>query len=314
MKPIFLYGEIVKKKSASVPVILGQKHIYIVPNWYGLLFLLILFGMLIGSVNYNNNLGFLLTFLLGGMMLVGLFHTHKNLKGLHIISAKADPVFSGDIAVLECLVSASGHDRKAVSFCIKNEETISKDISIHTNNVINVPFVTIKRGISRPGPLQVKTTFPLGLFFSWSVVYPGKKCIVYPAPSPGPVSLTDDKSADHDNGETTGSGVEDFQELRGYQPGDSLQRVSWKTYSRGQGLYTKTFTAQFGSDSFFDWERIKIADTEKKLSAICYGILQAHRQKILYFLKRPGQTRLYVKGEPHKHRCLKALALYPNVE
>lgn len=314
MKPLFPYGEIVKKKSATLPVTLGQKHIYILPNWYGLLFLLILFGMLIGSANYNNNLGFLLTFLLGGMMLVGLFHTHKNVKGLRIISAKADPVFSGDTAVLECLVRASGHDRKAVSFCIKNEEAIMKDISIHTDNVINIPFAARKRGVFRPGPLQIKTTFPLGLYLSWSVVYPGKTCIVYPAPSPGPVYLTDDKTNDHDNGETIGSGVEDFQELRGYQPGDSLQRVSWKTYSRGQGLYTKTFTAQFGSDSFFDWERIKISDAEKKLSAICYGVLQAHRQKKLYGLKLPGQTIPQGKGESHKHRCLKALALYPNAE
>ena len=138
MKSLFPYGEIVKKKSASIPATLGQKHIYIVPNWYGLLFLLILFGMLIGSVNYNNNLGFLLTFLLGGMMLVGLIHTHKNLKGLRIVSAKTDPVFCGDTAFLECSVSAMGHDRKAVSFCIKNEETVTDDISINTDNVINI--------------------------------------------------------------------------------------------------------------------------------------------------------------------------------
>jgi len=312
MKSLFPHGEIVKKKSASVPATLGQKHIYIVPNWYGLLFLLILSGMLIGSINYNNNLGFLLTFLLGGMMLVGLFHTHKNLKGLRIVSVKADPVFSGDTAVLECLVSAPGHDRAAVSFCIKNEETVTGDISRNADSVVNLPFAAEKRGAFKPGPVQVKTTFPLGLYVSWSVVYPQKTCIVYPAPSPGPALLTNDNAVSHDNGETTGPGVEDFQELRMYQPGDSLQRVSWKAFSRGQGLYTKTFTVQFGSDSFFDWERIRIPDTEKKLSAICHGILQAHRQKIPYGLKLPGHTIPQGKGETHKHRCLKALALYPD--
>ena len=44
-----------------LPHTLRRNHIYILPSRMGLLFLLVLVAMLLASINYNNNLGLLLT-------------------------------------------------------------------------------------------------------------------------------------------------------------------------------------------------------------------------------------------------------------
>lgn len=299
-----------RKDCHILPVTLDRKRIYILPTRFGLLFIIILAAMLAGSINYNNNLGFLLTFFLGSMMLVSLFHTHKNLKGIRIISVRTKPVFAGQNAVFEFLVRVSGYSRQAVLFGFEKSETIITDLSRQADNTVWVPVQTKNRGVIKPGVIRIKTCYPLGLFVSWSILDPEINGIVYPLPIPGFFHLTGEHAAGHENGKKEGPGVDDFYGLRAYQPGDPLQRVSWKTFSRGQGLYTKTFVGQFGTEVLFDWDSIKINDTEKKLSVLCHGILDACRRKMTYGLKLPGKTIPPGKGESHKSRCLKVLALF----
>ena len=43
--------------NTTIPVVLGLRNIYILPTSYGMLYLTVLGAMLIGSINYNNNLG-----------------------------------------------------------------------------------------------------------------------------------------------------------------------------------------------------------------------------------------------------------------
>ena len=49
------------------PVFLSQRRVYILPTRQGALFGAALLLMLIGSINYQLSLGFILTFLLAGM-------------------------------------------------------------------------------------------------------------------------------------------------------------------------------------------------------------------------------------------------------
>ena len=78
----------------TLPQTLDRKRVYIFPTRYGFVFILVLFAMLLGSMNHNNNLGFLLTFLLSGMALVSILHTYRNMIGLEILSVAATPIFA----------------------------------------------------------------------------------------------------------------------------------------------------------------------------------------------------------------------------
>jgi len=61
------------------PYLLTQRRLYILPTKQGLAFALLLFIMLLGSINYSNSLGYFLTFLLASLSVVTIFHTMKML-------------------------------------------------------------------------------------------------------------------------------------------------------------------------------------------------------------------------------------------
>ena len=63
---------------------LVQRNVYIVPTPAGWLYGLLLLALLLGSINYQLNLGHLLTFVLAGAGVVALHATHATLRGLCI--------------------------------------------------------------------------------------------------------------------------------------------------------------------------------------------------------------------------------------
>lgn len=74
---------------------LERRRIYALPTRYGLLFTAMLLVMLLGSINYNNSLGFMLTFLLASLGLISILYTYRNIAHLQVRSGKASPTFAG---------------------------------------------------------------------------------------------------------------------------------------------------------------------------------------------------------------------------
>ena len=61
---------------------LTQRNVYILPTRPGFMLGATLLVLLIGSINYQLNLGYLLTFLLAGCAGVGMHVCHATLRGL----------------------------------------------------------------------------------------------------------------------------------------------------------------------------------------------------------------------------------------
>ena len=76
------------------PVQLDRSRIFILPSSTGLLFAMVLLVMLLGAINYANNMGYMFTFLLGSMALVSVLHSYRNLARLQFTAARAVPVFA----------------------------------------------------------------------------------------------------------------------------------------------------------------------------------------------------------------------------
>jgi len=302
--------KISKTPSVKLPRTLSRKRVYILPNRYGWMFILVLFALLVGSVNYKNNLGFILTFLLSGMFIVSLLYTYRNLSGIQIRSVTAKPVFAGERAVFKFHVRTDVPSRAAVVFALLNGEKTDTDLAADSDNWIDVSGVTQQRGFFKPGNLRISTQYPLGLFQAWSRLHLDLQCLVFPKPLHGPFEPSYDSPSSHEEGRQGGAGVEDFQGLRSYKPGDPLQHISWKAYSRGQGLFTKEFMGQAGASTILDWEALKDPNVERKLSRLCDMVIKAHRLNIAYGLKLPGNTIDPDRGEAHRQKCLTALALY----
>lgn len=298
--------------TVSLPYVLRRGGIYIFPTRYGFLFILVLAGMLLGSANYNNNLGFLLTFLLGSMAFVSILHTHRNLSGIEIRSAAPQPVFAGDRAVCRLRITAGDRSRPALEFGFAGEPAARRSLSERQEARVDTGLQTAARGILKPGPLVIATRYPLGLFRAWTRLDTGVAWTVYPTPVQGPEAFQEEDSGKttHAAGKKATRGVEDFHGLRHYQPGDLPRHISWKSYARGQGLLTKVFTGKTGSTVMLDWRLLGEEETERKLSRLSGLVLRAGASGRKYGLNLPGKTIPPDRGAPHKHECLRTLALF----
>src|SRR5688500_9408558 len=83
------------------PVAFGRRRVYILPTRFGVIYAAIVFTMLLGSMNYNNSLGFALTFLLTGLGLVAMHHCHRNLAGLVVSGVHGGETFAGEALRLQ---------------------------------------------------------------------------------------------------------------------------------------------------------------------------------------------------------------------
>ena len=300
-----------KEKNVRFPHALTRKGLYILPTRQGVLFILILMVMLIGSINYTNNLGFLFTFLLSSMAFISLIHTHKNLVGLTVHSAVIQPVFACEEAVLSLVIRCEGYQRTGITVAVGSSE-IQSGFLPDRHHTVSLPLRTEKRGFYKIRTLTFSSSYPFGLFRTWTRVYPDLGYLVYPEALGGDFDpLVADDSSDSEGGREM-DGTDDFKDLRPYRPGDPMSRLSWKSFARGKGLHVKDFSTLSGSSVLISWDAVAFKDPEKKISRLCDMVLKAHSMNIPYGLAIPG---VFIPegapGDPgHRHVCLKALALF----
>lgn len=296
------------------PIRLDRRRIYILPTRAGVVFGVILLAMLLGAINYSNSLGFALTFLLASLTFVSIVHTFRNLHGLTFRPGHARPVFAGEEAVFPLAVENDRPvDRFGVNLGVAGRSMQAADVPGRGVQWLRVRLPATQRGrLVLPG-CTVSTRFPVGLFHAWGHVHPRAECLVYPRPAPRQ-SLPGQTPMHETAFRMQGQGGDDFSNLRGYQPGDSLRRVHWKAVARGQPLMTKEFGGEGANELWLDWEHTPGNSTEERLSILCRWVLEAEERNLRYGLTLPGTRLGPGQGETHRHSCLESLALFGGVE
>jgi uncharacterized protein (DUF58 family) len=293
-------------------IFLVQRRVYILPTRPGVAFATALAVMLIGSINYNLALGYILTFLLGSMALVAILHTFRNLVHLRFTPGRADPVFAGDTAWFELYVeNRSGYERCSIALW-HDGKPIRCDVPSQRGTTVSVPVAAQQRGWLMPERITVDTRFPVGLLRAWSYIRPDTRCLVYPKPDDGLLPLPDPSGGAGEK-RSAGGGSDDFAGLRAYQPSDSPRHIHWKAAAREQGLQTKVFSGRAAAELWLDWDQLPPRmDLESKLSRLTRWVLAADQDGLRYGLRLPGVVLAPDMGEPHRLACLRELALYAN--
>ncbi|SDB59971.1 Uncharacterized conserved protein, DUF58 family, contains vWF domain [Desulfonatronum thiosulfatophilum] len=313
------------RRDTRGPIQLGHNRIYILPTKTGLGFFMLLGVMLLISINYNNPPGYLLTFLLAGIALVGIFHTHRGLSGLLVSYGRALPVFAGFQAVFPIIiVNPTSIPRHAirVGWCRTDAESgnidawsqehaLCRDIDARQEMVYNPTLLAETRGLLRPARIVVSTVFPLGLYRAWSWVLLPLNCVVYPAPASRAAPLASSDALGQSAQTRTDRDGDEYDGLRGYRDGDHVRRIAWKAVARGAGLVSKDFIGEVEGDVILlDWDALAGEETEAKLSQLCRGVLDAEKAGRSYSLRMPGRHVPPGLGPAQMHACLQALALY----
>jgi len=172
---------------------LTQRNVYILPTASGWMLALTLLVLLVASINYQLNLGYLLTFLLAGSAVVGMHICHANLRGLTLHLNAPEPHFLGTAAAVEVqLASDRKSARYGVALSVHGDGSEAHhwawtDIPAQGTSTVQIAFKPPRRGLHRIPTLTAETRFPLGTFRVWTYWRPAAQVLVYPAPeSPAP--------------------------------------------------------------------------------------------------------------------------------
>jgi uncharacterized protein (DUF58 family) len=301
----------------------ARQRVYILPTQQGMIFSILLLTMLLGAVNYNNSLAFMLTFLLGGVFMICMVHTYRNLVGLVITAALPEPVFAGSTAHFPIIMdNKNGQLRPAFRLVCQPEGMLYRksptrqyipvftDLQADCYQRVMVPVPARNRGLLSLECLVISTSFPMGLFRAWSYITVSQICVVYPAPT-GKEHLPAPLPSYNQGQRGTGTGVHDFVGFRQYHPGDSIRTIVWKALAREQPLLVKRFSGEGGHTLMLSFENVlHLATIEASLSQLCVWIITAERQGYTYGLDIPGAHHEPGRGAGHQRKCLESLARF----
>jgi len=295
------------KKPENLPLLVNWRRVFIFPTKPGLFFGFVSLLMLMASLNFNNNMGLMMTFLLFGLAQVAMYRVFFNIKDLVIHHVTSKPVFLG--AKCEYKVYLKSAETK-YDICIKNDdgEKCTVEIPAENQKAVLVLKKSKRRGWQTCGKVRVSSTYPFGLFFSWIYTNLDARCLVYPMPeqSPPPLPI-------HAQSEGKTNVIfdgEEFHGLKPFQSGDSMRLIAWKRTAQTGELISREFQHTQGEKLLLDFSQMSMQDTEMKLSRLTAWVVKAQKMQIDYCLKLPDFNSGFGYSSKHHLLCLKALALY----
>jgi len=293
-------------------VTLTQRNVYILPTRAGLMLGATLLVLLVASINYQLNLGYLLTFLLAGCALVAMHVSHANLRGMTLTLGAPDAVFSGATAQFGIkLLNPGKRQRYALGLAVSHtKQWVHTDVAAQASAQVHLAWQAPGRGLHPVPTLSVQTLFPLGTFRVWTLWRPAAQLLVYPQPEARPPPLPDDASeAEHGLTRTAPHHHGEPDSFRPYRRGDALKNILWKKAAKTGELVSRDSVAAQQHDLWLDRTLTGLQHTEQQLSRLCAWVLRADQLGLRYGLRLGGHDIAADHGPAHLQRCLRALAL-----
>ena len=294
---------------------LTQRNVYILPTRAGLMLGATLALLLVASINYQLNLGYLLTFLLAGSAVVSMHVCHGTLRGITLHLTAPGECFLGSSALLDIhLASTRRSIRYGIGVSVQGGRHWAwTDVPAQGSATVQVAFAPVRRGLDRVPKLSAETRFPLGTFRVWTVWRPAAQVLVYPRPETSPPPLPPGEPRPGGAAVLSVQGGTEFDGVRAYRRDDPLKRVVWKqaakAMARGSDELVSRNTEQAQRhELWLDWALAGPHDVEQRLSRLCAWVLAADRLGVDYGLRLPGVEIEPDCGAAQRRRCLEALA------
>ena len=289
---------------------LDYRRLYILPSRAGFGFLVLVFTLWLLATNFENNLVFILCFLLMAVFVVSIHFTHATLSGLRVKPVRAQSVFKGDAAAVElCFSQVRTRCREQVSLRFAGGAPLMITLEKAGDTFVTVLAPTTQRGYLDPGLLTVESVYPVGLMRVWTHIRFCFDAAVFPSPVPD-LALTSNRRGTGEGHYSGTSGSEDYVGLKTFEVGESLRHVAWKQYAREQGLWSKQYGDPVDSRRWVDWDDYASMDTEQRLSRMTWQICECEAAGNVYGLRLPGTELLPNQGLAHRQSALRFLALY----
>jgi uncharacterized protein (DUF58 family) len=309
-------GWFLSRRPPSDVLELTQRNVYIVPSRAGWMLGATLLVLLIASINYQLNLGYLLTFMLAGCVAVGMHVSHGTLRGLSMRLMPPEAQYAGSAAVFRVVLhNARRSVRYGIGLAVRGSgQWAWSDVPAQGSETVEVAFQPSRRGLHAVPPLTAETRFPLGTFRVWAVWRPASQVLVYPAPELQPPALPAGEPLSGSSAAVSRLGsAGEYDGVRAYRRGDPLKLVVWKKAARAQAagsdeLVSRDTQQAQRQELWLDAQATGLADVEGRMSRLCAWVLMADRLGVEYGLRVAGRVVRPSQGEAHRRACLEVLA------
>ncbi|ORU92296.1 MAG: hypothetical protein A6F70_02040 [Cycloclasticus sp. symbiont of Bathymodiolus heckerae] len=292
-------------------ITLNHRRIFILPSKGGLALAMVILLMLVASINYNNSMGFVFTFLLAAVSQASTLYSFRNLSGLNVSLAKAPPCYAGSMGHIKLYITENNNRNRWTIHASHLHKQTNFDLVGDTSLLVNLPVKLKTRGWYSPKTITLSTQFPFGFFRAWSPLRFNEPILVYPSPIDFETTLSISQDSDHLDGSSSPlTGTDDFAGLKPYQQGENYRHINWKALAAEKGFYSNVFSAEQSTQTWLDWQACTQLSIEDKLSQLCFWVLRCEKKGTEYGLRLPKIELTPNHGARHQHACLKALALY----
>lgn len=214
--------------------------------------------MLLVGGTYQNNLVFMMAFILLALGLVTIIQTARNIRDLEILQIHIEPAFEQKKAKIKFIIKNKSK-RSAHNIFIKAADLskkkffrphfiISPPLSIDRLSLATVEMTypnQLPWGLYKIEHFELATSYPYGLFTAWIIQKLKTDYFIYPQPAGAALNLNFKVSAG-----------DDYSQHRPFYPGDSFSRIDWKKKAQGRGLLTKEFTDNQNDQVVFNLEEL----------------------------------------------------------
>jgi uncharacterized protein (DUF58 family) len=293
---------------------LTQRNVYILPTRAGFMFALVLLVMLLAAINYQLNLGYVLTFLLAGAGFVSMHMTHNTLRGMTLHLKPPPSGFAGEPLMLEIVLASPKRWLHGVGVGFEQTTDRSHDVFVDVpgggQSAAHLALVPPHRGWHAVPTLRVETRYPLGLFRAWTIWRPAARALAWPAPERPAAPLPAAPAQAGESAATRASDSGKFDGVRAYRRGDALKSIVWKKTAKGGDLVSRDHQASVQRELWLDWQHTHASGTEPRLSRLAAWVLAADAAGLAHGLRLPGVELAPGSGTAHRRASLDALATW----
>ena len=295
--------------------LLTQRNVYILPTWPGFMLAITLLVLLVTSINYQLNLGYVLTFMITGCAVVGMHVCHGTLRGLSMHLSAPEPVFAGSNVTLGINLACNrSSTRYGIGLGVLGTGHWAwTDVPALGSAVVHVTFTPPKRGLHHIPTLTAETRYPLGTFRVWTVWRAAAQVLVYPKPELHPPPLPPGTPRGAGTASTQQQNSGEYDGVRAYRRGDTRKQIVWKKAAKAQELVSRDTQQVQRFELWLDLERTGLPaghNLERQLERLCAWVVLAEKHGLQYGLRLGQRDIAPSSGQVHMRNCLQALALH----
>lgn len=287
---------------------LSHRGIFILPSGFGLAWLVLTALLYLLGTNYQNNLIIGISLLLISLFVSCIIYSYRNLEGLTLKRLTLPPIYAGETLAMPLQLSTQ-RDAHQIAMAYPDIKPVYASANTTPTEVL-IPIPTVKRGILTPGRLKVESRFPLGLMRTWTWVDIDIAHPVFAVHKMDTLIQTPQSEGDtHEQGSLV-SGMDEYQGLKSYIPGESLKQVAWKQLAQGRGMLSKDFAMPQGAPRWLSLPGQMPEGREHWLSVLSYWVDELSSRQQIFGLRLPGIKIAPSSGDAHRLACQVAIATF----